>query len=453
MRSLLVLLFIMIATPTWASVPNNAALDAFTNSDGTALPTHNANWSNCVIFGASSSAFTIQDNAISVSDSSENDACWATTFAANSEVYVTSTVDIVQDFVGVWLRLANVGASTTDGYGVEMDFDNDKINLWRIDNGVATKLGADISRVTTFGDSIMARMIGSELCALHKTATGGWMIAGCRNDTTYTAGGQIGITQTGGNVAQGSNDDFGGGNLPTGGWREDHTSVGATAGSTTTVSTSFVTLPTNGSTVFVCFGAFNAGGGALTPTFADNQGAGNTYTIDVLNYDSASTGHGAWLARCSNCVVTGGTFTVTVSGLNAASYLGAVAMSFVGGKAASPERTQNARGNSVTADTAAAAGATSVAGDLFLQCGDYNEPLTSIIQMVANSAPASGWTTIGQNLATNQGFDFNYVVGTATVTPRYVQTIAPSGTWNTVIAAYLPTIGVPSGRSMMGVGP
>jgi hypothetical protein len=442
-RLLLALAFVLLALPAFALPPINAALDAFTNSDGTTLPTHNANWSNCIIFGASSGTFTIQDNAIAVTaGGDEKDACWATSYNANSEVYLTSTADTLQDFVGVWLRLVNIGSNTTDGYGVEMDFDNDLLRIYRIDNGAGTVLGSTISVVTTHGDSIMAKMVGAQICAWHKTSTGQWSLKGCRDDTTYSAGGQLGISQLNGGTTIGSNDDFGGGNLPTTGWREDRISTAAAQTATTSVATSFGSLPTAGASVFVIFGGFNDGGGALSPTITDNQGVGNTYTISDFEYDGSTTGHGVYIARCPSIGATSGTFTVTVGAWNANSSISAIAISFVGGGTGSPDSTASAQQLTANTTTDTGAGSSTTDNtDLIVQGSNFNGTST-VTEAVANTAPAaSGWANYMSTMPSlAYGLQVNLTLTTTTVAPRYTQTLGTSREWFTVLSAYSTTV-------------
>ncbi len=222
-------------------------------------------------------------------------------------------------------------------------------------------------------------------------------------------------------------------------WLLNQSSTGAEGLSTTSVNTSFGTLPANGTTIFVAAGAFNAGGGAITPTFTDNQGAGNTYTTDVLNYNS-SNGLGIWLARCSNCTVTGGTFTITVGGFNATSYITAFARAYSGGRAASPEQSQNTRATGTAVDTTATSGATTKAGDLIISAFAYNSTVSSIVEADTNTVPSSGWVNAYTNLgATGKAISVNFVIASALVTPRYTQTISPSMAWAGLVAAYKPS--------------
>jgi hypothetical protein len=223
-------------------------------------------------------------------------------------------------------------------------------------------------------------------------------------------------------------------------WALNQSSTLSQQSGTTTASTSFGTLPAAGDRIFVFATAFNNGGGAVTPTFSDNQG--NSYTTHALSYDGDSTGHGVWIGA-SNALIAapGGTFTCTISGFNASSSIGIFAASFSGGAANSADATatnQNTSG-SVTIDTLAAGNATSHANVLIVQASNTNGGTTSITEAVTNTDPSSGWANLVKELSSGaSNIDVNYVVASAITTPRYVQTVNPSIAWFTALAAFTP---------------
>lgn len=132
-------------------------------------------------------------------------------FGADQEAYITvATVPAATDAAAVYCRMKDVGSVlTVDGYlcGVIPAVGTDVIRIQRIDNAVATTLGADFSQEVAGGDKLLFRLIGSTLEAFYGTA-GAFTSLGTRTDSTYLAGGYLGllIQNTAARI-----DDYGGG--------------------------------------------------------------------------------------------------------------------------------------------------------------------------------------------------------------------------------------------------
>lgn len=210
LRLFLTLLLTLATAPAWA-FPQNGVLDAFTGCVDTTTPP-NANWTNAIFSGASSSTVDCEDTAAtSTSSGTQAEAYWnPTTFGANVEAYGTWTTGM-GDRLGVCVRLVNIGASTTDGYCVFSDNTGDTIGISRFDNGAETGLGSD-TQAPSAGDDVGITAIGSQICSWYRAGAGVWTQIRCVTDTTYLAGGRIGIAVIG-NTATGLLDDFGGGNI------------------------------------------------------------------------------------------------------------------------------------------------------------------------------------------------------------------------------------------------
>lgn len=86
-RGFLTLLCCLLASPAFA-FPDNGVLDTFTGCTDTTTPP-NANWTNVIISGASSSTTDCEDTAItSTTSSTSADLLWnAGTFNADMEAY------------------------------------------------------------------------------------------------------------------------------------------------------------------------------------------------------------------------------------------------------------------------------------------------------------------------------------------------------------------------------
>lgn len=209
---LLIPLLCLLASPVWA-FPDNGLLDDFTGCTDTTTPP-NANWTNTVLRGATSSTVDCEDTAATATTTgTEADMYWhATTFNADSEAYGT-VVGTLAGFVSaaVGVRMVNIGASTTDGYMVKVSDGLATIVIERIDNGTSTEIATEAQTITS-GDSFGIRAEGSSICSWYKLAAGGWTQIECATDATYTAGGNLGVMVQG-NGAVGALDDVGGGNL------------------------------------------------------------------------------------------------------------------------------------------------------------------------------------------------------------------------------------------------
>lgn len=211
-RLLLIPLLVLLASSAWA-FPDNGVLDTFTGVDDTTPP--NANWTNAPLFGATSANVRIRSNGVTTdSGGNEADAYWDTTsFNAAQEAYATATLAGATTYTCVWVRLANIGSNTTDGYTACGLNSSSTVKIFRVDNGAATEIGSDAQAFTS-GDGIGLTANGSQLCPWFNDGGGGWVRLTCVTDATYSAGGFIGLT-TLGSTSFNVTDDFGGGNLTT----------------------------------------------------------------------------------------------------------------------------------------------------------------------------------------------------------------------------------------------
>lgn len=210
-RLLLTVLLCLIGTPVYA-FPDNAVLEAFTGVDNTTPP--NGNWTNAPLIGATSAGIRIRSNGgTTVSSSVEADAYYsAASFNASQEAYLTMILASgTSTYSCVFARLANIGASTTDGYSA--CWFNGTIRINRIDDGAETLLGLAITQAGDADDAIGITTIGDQICAYFNNDGAGWNQSGCRTDSTYSAGGFIGLqlNHTSNTVAV--VDNFGGGNV------------------------------------------------------------------------------------------------------------------------------------------------------------------------------------------------------------------------------------------------
>lgn len=132
------------------------------------------------------------------------------TYGADTEAFATilESVSATRALLG---RLdVSGGESAPDGYSVE--FNNTAFcKAWRLDNGVATKLGSDFT-VSGYGvdSQIGIEIVGTTITVYHKASGGSWSVVTTRTDSTYSAAGYIGL-ELYDNVTR--TDDFGGGTV------------------------------------------------------------------------------------------------------------------------------------------------------------------------------------------------------------------------------------------------
>lgn len=94
-------------------------------------------------------------------------------------------------------RLTTIGASTTDGYGIDYDQATPQMTLVRIDNaGEATLVNLNPYTVAA-GDQVALECTGSTIAFWHKASGAIWLRRSSATDTTYTAGGKIGLETQG----------------------------------------------------------------------------------------------------------------------------------------------------------------------------------------------------------------------------------------------------------------
>ena len=136
-------------------------------------------------------------------------------FNADQEAYYTITNKNGGDSF-VTARMTDIGWQTYDGYTVYMSdhvAGTDQIEIYRVDDGVPTLLGASIDQEVSNGDSIGIKVIGDGIAAYYKPTGGNWTQLGYRFDSTYTTGGYIGIGEAHDSGSGSALDNFGGGDV------------------------------------------------------------------------------------------------------------------------------------------------------------------------------------------------------------------------------------------------
>jgi hypothetical protein len=181
--------------------PTTGILDDFNRSDEGPPPS--ASWADIL------NGLKVVSNECAGDNAGGNISYWKVATGADCEVYWTLVnAEYTQ---GVVMRLADVGAiGTLDGYEV-LTTSALTVAVFRIDNGVETKLGADVSQAVGAGDKLGARMEGTTLHVWYDDGGAGWGEIGDRLDETYQGGGYIGGVIVGTSQRGGS---FGGGTMP-----------------------------------------------------------------------------------------------------------------------------------------------------------------------------------------------------------------------------------------------
>ncbi len=196
--------------------PTTGILDNFNRANEGPPPS--ADWTTDPLGFGDSGLKVLTNQCIGNNSGSDNSGYWdTTTFGPDCEVYATIVVrPNTGQYFGVYARLVQIGAGTTDGYYVEYIFQaagTDTVSIYRIDNASFTVLGSAISQDFNLGDKLGLELIGSTLTAYRHDGSS-WASLGSRTDSTHSAAGNIGLAMHDVAIA----DDFGGGTVVAGGF-------------------------------------------------------------------------------------------------------------------------------------------------------------------------------------------------------------------------------------------
>ncbi len=190
--------------------PTTSILDAFNRADEN--PLGNGTWSALSIIGGTARLKLVTNQAAGTTAGLNSNYWSAATFGPDTEVFATIPT-LSGNTHDVYLRLANAGSASVNGYMVEADALGGTVTVYRIDASTPTALGAPISQTITAADSLGASIVGSTITAWYKVGAGAWTSLGTRSDATYSAAGNIGASIDG---TTGRLDDFGGGTIAAG---------------------------------------------------------------------------------------------------------------------------------------------------------------------------------------------------------------------------------------------
>ena|SRR3990167_332429 len=175
--------------------PTTGTLDNFNRADEDPL-TGGGNWGSVPVFVGYDLHRIISNQVASGGDTSVSSTTyWASATNANCEVWCDVPVapaNSTDSYVSLMLRLAQPNSSA-DGYLAEFLYDG-TLTIYRIDNETLTALGASVD-FGTFGnnDAVGFEASGSTLKAYYKASGGSWVEQLSRTDSTYGAGGFIGL--------------------------------------------------------------------------------------------------------------------------------------------------------------------------------------------------------------------------------------------------------------------
>lgn len=206
------------APPPAGSFPTTSILDNFNRADVSPM---GGIWSD--FWSGGTVGCRIVSNVSVKETATPGDGCYVTNnFSdANQEIYATlpnatSHTD-TSSYNLVFCLHGGVGTSSVDGYGIRLNKvtgNTDTMNLARITNSSFTQLGATFSQEVTNGNKIGAERTGSDLNAWYDSG-GGWTNLFTRSDANYNcANSTLGIDTI---SLTYQTDDFGGGNIVTGG--------------------------------------------------------------------------------------------------------------------------------------------------------------------------------------------------------------------------------------------
>ena len=126
------------------------------------------------------------------------------TFGPDCECYITLTNQSAEN---LYARLTSVN-TWDDGYSVTV-FQNE-VQIYRLDDGGRTQLGATIAQTSVSGDKLGMEIIGSSVTAYYDDGGAGWGSIGVRSDGAYSNAGYLGVRVFDNDREF---DDFGGGTI------------------------------------------------------------------------------------------------------------------------------------------------------------------------------------------------------------------------------------------------
>ena len=153
-----------------------------------------------------------------LNDIGHGSAFWIdSTFGPDCEAYVTGVTvpDDDTKYIRLYLRMTTTDYSTMDGYIVSFVYDSGQsvCQIFRVDNGINTKLGDDINIILSDGDKLGADITGTDPSTItaYQDTGEGWASIGSREDSDHDDAGYIGLAAN--DLLTTVMDDFGGGTL------------------------------------------------------------------------------------------------------------------------------------------------------------------------------------------------------------------------------------------------
>lgn len=165
--------------------PLTPLLDNFNRSNEGPPPS-----SSWAVYGSTAGKVVSNAYVGSTFNAADNQQYWSpSSFGPDVEVY--ATVSTVRS-ADTWLLLnARMDIAANNGYTIEWTADVSRIRVRRIDAGVKTTLGADITQAMASGDSLGMSIVGNTISVYYKASGGSWTLLTTRTDSTYTGAGRI----------------------------------------------------------------------------------------------------------------------------------------------------------------------------------------------------------------------------------------------------------------------
>jgi len=190
--------------------PTTPVLDTFDRADASTL---GANWSGNLIkqyAGSTPDSAILSNQATGLVSNAPALHYTSTTYGPDCEVYISVPTLPPGDVSALYLRIAQPGTTTADGYELRADAIASEWTIYSVTNGVETPIGSAVSHAFAAGDKMGFSAVGSTLTGYRFTG-GTWNQIIQRTDSTYLSAGLIGTYYSSGTVYK--LDDFGGGTI------------------------------------------------------------------------------------------------------------------------------------------------------------------------------------------------------------------------------------------------
>ena len=132
-------------------------------------------------------------------------------YGPNVEAYIIMGTSTTTGLIQFYVRLTDVGTTSPDGIGLQINEAADTLTLVRVDNGTHNSIGGTVNQEVSAGDIIVLRAIDESISVLYCPLGVACVVKATTNEPAYVNAGRIGMSS---NTAANTINSIGGGTLP-----------------------------------------------------------------------------------------------------------------------------------------------------------------------------------------------------------------------------------------------